>query len=63
MIDFISGAFNAVSDFIKTIQQVVTTSVDVINVMVSFVPTPFREITLTFVAIVVGIMIYKVVRN
>lgn len=63
MLNFFSTLFDSVVSFISTIKEVIFTSVDVINIAFSFIPSPFREITLTFLTITVGIIIYKVVRS
>lgn len=63
MIDFVLNIFNAVGEFINTIKEVVTAGLDIINMIFSFIPSPFREITLTFIVVVIGIIIYKAVRS
>lgn len=63
MLDFINGVFNALGEFLNNIKELIFAAVDIINVAISFVPSPFREITLAFCGLVIGIIIYKVVRN
>lgn len=63
MLNFISNIFNAVGEFLNTIKEVITAGVEIINMIFSFIPNPFQEITLTFIVVVIGIIIYKVVRS
>ena len=63
MLEFINNVFNSITEFLNNIKELIFAAVDIINIAFSFIPSPFKEITLAFVAIMVGIIIYKVVRS
>lgn len=63
MLEFIQNVFGSIGEFLNNIKELIFASVDIINVIVSFIPNPFRTITLVFIPIVIGIIIYKVVRS
>lgn len=63
MLEFINNVFNSIAEFLNNIKELILAAVDIINIAFSFVPSPFKEITLAFVVLIIGIIIYKVVRS
>lgn len=55
----ISNVFEGIGDLFDILKSIITLFVDLIKMVLNFLPSPFLEIGLSFVGIWSGILVYK----
>lgn len=63
MIKFIINIIEGIGDIIVTIKELVSAAIEIIDLIFIFIPEPYKSMTLAFITIAIGIIIYKAVKK
>ena len=59
----ISSIWNSITEFIENVKNTITDVYDIFISMINFFPSPFKEILLGVISIILIVIIYRIVRK
>ena len=59
----INDIWNNIQDFFSNIKNIITDIKDLFITLVSFFPSPFKEILLASIITIIIVIIYKIIKN
>lgn len=63
MLEFLFGIIDFAKDLVDMLKDLTEVTIEIVDTIFIFVPSPFKEMTLTFVGFASAIILYKLVRK